>query len=97
MYRRALANVERMISELEREPSEGGIGLLQKEIAFGIGLSETVLSSKLKSVRSHFYEDEFAKLADFFRKKTARPLIGYPHLDWEMMETVDRRVGGWKP
>lgn len=94
LYDRAVANIERMINLLA---GDDGTDLLQKEVAIGIGMSESVLSSKLHGIRSHFYEDEMARLADFFRRKSGRPLIGFPHLDWEMQETVDRKVGGWRP
>jgi hypothetical protein len=93
-YTRAVENIERMRLEVgDREGSE----LQQKEIAFGVGLSESVFSQKMRGVRSHFYEDEFEKLAAWFRKRTGRPLIGFPHLDWTLMESCDRKVGGWRP
>lgn len=91
-YRRAVGNIERLLNELERDD-----GLLQKEVAIGSGLSETVFSQKLRGNRSHFYEDEFEDVAEFFRKRTGRPLIGFPHLEWSMMEACDRKVAGWIP
>jgi hypothetical protein len=94
LYVRAVKNIERMMGELgvgERE------GLSQKEVALGAGMSETVFSSKKRGQRSHFYEDEFEAIANFFRKQTGRPLIGFPHLDWTLMESCDRKVAGWRP
>lgn len=93
LYDRAVANVERMFGWIAGPDGEH---LSQKELALGIGLSESVLSSKFKGIRSHFYEDEFGRMADFFRKVSGLPLIGFPHLPWEMQETVDRTAGGWK-
>jgi hypothetical protein len=92
LYDRAVANVERMFNEVAGPKGED---LLQKEMAFGARISESVLSSKFKGIRSHFYEDEFGRIADFFRKVTGLPLVGFPHLPWEMQETADRKVGGW--
>lgn len=92
LYVRAVANIERLMGELEQTE-----GLNQKEVAIGSGMSETVFSSKKRGERSHFYEDEFHAVAEFFRKRTGRPLIGFPHLSWEMMETCDRKVAGWRP
>ena len=92
LYDRAASYIERFINELGRSE-----GLLQKEIALACGLSEGVFSQKLRGNRSHFTEDEFERVAVFFRRRTGRPLIGYPHLEWTLMESCDRKVGGWKP
>jgi hypothetical protein len=92
LYDRAVANLERMYNWVA---GPDGSDLSQKEVALGIGMSESVYSSKLRGIRSHFYEDEFGRLADFYRKTTGLPLIGFPHLPWEMQETIDRKVGGW--
>jgi hypothetical protein len=92
LYDRAVANCERMFNLIA---GPDGAGLSQKEMALGIGMSESVLSSKLRGIRSHFYEDELGRLADFFRRITGLPLVGFPHLPWEMQETVDRKAGGW--
>jgi hypothetical protein len=92
LYVRAVKNIERLMGELEQSE-----GLSQKEVALGAGMSETVFSSKKRGIRSHFYEDEFEAIADFFRKRTGRPLIGFPHLDWTLMESCDRKVAGWRP
>jgi hypothetical protein len=91
-YDRAVANIERMFNWIA---GPQGTDLLQKELALGSGMSESVFSSKLKGARSHFYEDEFARMADFLRNRTGLPLIGFPPLPWEMQETVDRKAGGW--
>jgi hypothetical protein len=91
-YTRAISNIQRFLDELEETE-----GLLQKEVALGVGISETTFSQKMRGIRSHFYEDEFDDLANFFRKRTGRPLIGFPHLDWQLMESCDRKVSGWSP
>lgn len=88
LYQRAVSNVERLLVDLSMD---------QKELCLGIRMAETVFSSKKLGVRSHFYEDEFEHIADFFRRKTNRPLIGFPHLEWTMMLSCDRKVGGWEP
>jgi len=97
MYLRALANIARIMRTLMASEEHGGRGLLQKEIALGAGFTETTFSQKLKSIRTHFYEDDMEQLAVYFREQTGRPLIGFPHLEWNFMETVDRKVAGWKP
>jgi hypothetical protein len=89
LYRRAVQNIERLMDETK--------GIQQKEIALGAAMSETVYSQKKRGIRSHFYEDEFEAIAVFFRKRTDRPLIGFPHLDWDLMLACDRQVGGWRP
>jgi hypothetical protein len=88
LYQRAVSNIERMLSDL---------GIDQKELCLAIRMAEPVFSSKKLFLRSHFYEDEFEQIADFFRRKTNRPLIGFPHLEWSMMLACDRQVGGWSP
>lgn len=92
LYRRAVSYIERLFTEYETKQ-----GLLQKEVAFAAGLAESVYSQKLRGIRSHFTEDEFEAVAVFFRGLSGRPLIGFPHLEWSLMEACDRQVGGWKP
>jgi hypothetical protein len=94
LYKRAIENIERMMGEVS---VADGQELLQKEVALGIGMSESVFSQKMRGIRSHFYEDEFESIAVWFRRRTGRPLIGFPHLDWQLMESCDRKVAGWKP
>lgn len=87
LYTRAVANILRMLeAELEMD---------QKELCLGIGMSDTVFSAKKIGARSHFYEDEFETIAEFFRRKTGRPLTGFPHLAWQDMLACDRKVFGW--
>lgn len=85
-YYRAISNIERMMEEL---------GFDQKAVALGSGIAESVFSQKKRGGLSHFYEDEFDDIAEFMRRHTDRPLIGFPHLSWDMMESCDRKVGGW--
>lgn len=87
-YDRAVTNVERAIDET---------GVSQKELCVAIGIQESPFSQKLRGVRSHFSEDEFEAVAAFFRRHTGRPLTGFPHLDWALMEGIDRKMFGWKP
>jgi hypothetical protein len=88
LYERAMSYIDRMQDEC---------GLLQKEVAFGIGMDDSVYSQKCRGIRSHFYEDELEALAVFFRRQTKRPLIGFPHVEWNLMLEIDKKVGGWKP
>jgi hypothetical protein len=92
LYDRAVANVERMFNWLAGPDNDQ---LSQKELALGSGMSESVFSSKLKGIRSHFYEDEFGRMAEFFRNRSGLPLVAFPHLPWEQQESVDRKAGGW--
>lgn len=92
LYLRATSNIERLFGELEKTE-----GLLQKEVALAAGLKESPYSVKMRGIRSHFTEDEFEAVAIFFRRRTGRPLIGFPHLEWTLMEACDRQVGGWQP
>jgi hypothetical protein len=85
---------ERCVSYIDRMKDLCGID--QKEIALSIGMSETVFSQKRRGIRSHFYEDEFDAIAEFFRHKTGRPLTGFPHLEWDEMLTIDKRIPHWK-
>lgn len=94
LYTRAIQNIERLMTEVSDSEGEE---LQQKEIAFGVNMSESVYSQKLRGIRSHFYEDEFEAIAVWFRKRTGRPLIGFPHLEWQMMDACDRKVAGWRP
>lgn len=94
LYYRAIANIERLMRD---DPDKPGEEIQQKEVAFAAGLSETVFSQKKRGVRSHFYEDEFERIAEFFRRRYRRPLIGFPHLEWQMQDAVDRKIGGWRP
>jgi hypothetical protein len=94
LYYRAVSYVERFIEDgPEGDASEP---ILQKEIALAIGIKETTFSQKKKGILSHFYEDEFDAIAEFLRRRTNRPLIGFPHLEWQMMLACDRKVGGWR-
>lgn len=79
------------------ELGPGGEPVSQKEVALSAGMSETVFSQKLRGVRSHLFEDEIELIATHFRKLSGRPLTGFPHLDWSMMEAIDRKVCGWRP
>lgn len=94
LYQRAVKNIERMAQEVSQAERNR---LLQKEIALGIGMAEPVFSSKMRGIRSHFYEDEFEAIAVWFRRRSGRPLTGFPHLDWQLMEGIDRKMFGWKP
>lgn len=95
LYYRAVSYIERFIEDGEEGDREDPI--LQKEIALAIRMTETTFSQKKKGLRSHFYEDELEAIAEFLRKRTGRPLIGFPHLEWQMMLACDRKVGGWRP
>lgn len=88
LYTRAVANIER---------ARQVAGVNQKEVALSIGMTETTYAQKLRGVRSHFFEDEMEAIGDFFRRATGRPLTGFPHVDWQLMESIDRKVCGWKP
>lgn len=87
-YKRAVENIKRAMTEAR---------VSQKEVCEYISMTESVFSQKLRGTRSHFYEDEMERVAMFFRRSTRRPLTGFPHLDWQLMEGIDRRLFGWKP
>lgn len=73
------------------------LGLSQKEVALGSGVTESEYSQKKRGVINSFSLEEFSALAEFFRKKTGRPLIGWPVLDRTTVDAIDRKVAGWKP
>jgi hypothetical protein len=94
-YRKVVDRIDRMM--VEAAPGGSDEEVLQKEVALGIGMSQTVYSQKRRGGRSHFFEDELDSIARYFRRRTGRPLIGFPHLEWDLMEACDRQVGGWNP
>jgi hypothetical protein len=73
----------------------GGDEIPQKCVAVSIHMSDAMFSQKLNARKSHFFEDEFEAIAEFFRNESGRPLTGFPHLDWDRMEEIDRKVCGW--
>lgn len=85
-HKKAVAEVERLRREFK---------LLQKEVALGIGITEPEYSQKKRGIINSFSLEEFSELADFFSTRTGRPLIGFPFLDRQLQDAVDRKVGGW--
>lgn len=73
------------------------LGLSQKEVALGIGVTEPKYSQKKRGIINSFSLPEFGAIADLFSRKTGRPLIGFPFLDRMTQDIVDRQAGGWIP
>lgn len=88
VYIRAVSQVLRLMRDL---------GLSQKQVALGSGLTESEFSQKKVGIENHFTPEEFEDMRQFFKSVTGRPLIGFPHLDWDLQDAVDRKVGGWHP
>lgn len=88
VYMRAVGEVLHMMRIL---------GISQKQAALGVGMSESQFSQKKVGIENHFSPEEFEDLRQFFRTVTDRPLIGFPHLDRDLQDAVDRKVGGWQP
>jgi hypothetical protein len=86
MYRRAVANIQRMIRET---------GALHKQVALGAGMSASSFTQKLRGGRTHFFIDEMEAVARFFRSETGRPLTGFPFVEWGLMDRIDRELFGW--
>lgn len=84
-YDRVATNIERMISVA---------GVRQRDVAAAIGASETVFSQKLRGIRSHFTTEELGAIADYFAhpERTGRPLLGFPFLDLELTDLIDRAL-----
>jgi transcriptional regulator with XRE-family HTH domain len=85
---RAAAEVERMRREL---------GLSQKDVAITIDITEPEYSQKKRGIDNSFSLDEFGRIAEYFARKSGRPLIGFPFLDRQLQDVVDRKAGGWEP
>ena len=90
-YRRATENMHRMLNESQEDGK-----LFQKDVALSCGMTASCYTQKMLGTSSHFYEDEFERIANFYRKRTGRPLTGFPHTPWEVMEACDRQLG-WNP
>lgn len=64
-------------------------GLLAKQVASEVGLTEAQWSKKMTLKGSSFSIPELGRLADFFAKKTGRLLIGWPFIDPDMSDLLD--------
>jgi hypothetical protein len=85
VYQRAVENIRHAMREC---------GANQKQVALSISMSEAVFSQKLKGLRSHLFLEEMEQIAVYLRGRLSRPLTGFPHIEWTLMERIDREVGG---
>lgn len=88
-------DLHRATAEVERWRLE--MGLSQKDVAISIGITEPEYSQKKRCVINSFSLEEFGKIAEYFSRRASRPLIGFPFLDRQLQEVVDRKAGGWEP
>lgn len=79
-YRTVTRAIERMRAEA---------GVERKELFDAVGIAQSQYSKKLSGELSTFSLREFGDIADFFSKRTGRPLIGWPFVAPEVSDLLD--------
>lgn len=65
-------------------------GLLAKQVAAEVGLSEAAWSKKMHLNQSSFTLEELGRVADAFSRLTHRKLIGWPFIDADLSDQLGR-------
>lgn len=79
-YRVIVLRIERMRIEC---------GLMAKQIAADVGLSEAAWSKKMSMNQSSFSLDELGRVAEAFAKASGKPLTGWPFVDPDVSRRFD--------
>lgn len=65
-------------------------GVEWKEVYSAIGMKQSAWSRKMMDKESRFSLEELGAVADFFSQRVGKPLTGWPLVDVEVSDIVDR-------